>query len=149
MQQKTQPKVHPNQDFQWGMHPQKNPDTHCKIIFVSLGIQSRTNIKKVISKFTNQFLSKFSKLSTVKKIVLIMFVLFGVFWYWATKTFYYYIIHTLGIPQLSSISGFSVDTIDWLFITLPFYIKIVTIVIIFPIIAIIIIRKKRTKKSTP
>jgi len=106
-------------------------------------------MKKVISKFTNQFLSKFSKLSTVKKIVLIMFVLFGVFWYWATKTFYYYIIHTLGIPQLSSISGFSVDTIDWLLITLPFYIKIVPIVIFLPIIVIIIIRKQRTKKSTP
>ena len=105
-------------------------------------------MKKVISRFTNQFLSKFSKLSTFKKIVLILFVLFGVFWYWATKTFYYYIIHTLGIPQLSSISGFSVDTIDWLLITLPFYIKIVPIVIFLPIIVIIIIKKQRTK-TTP
>ena len=34
-----QPKVHPHQDFQGGRDEYKNPNIHCKIIFVSLGIQ--------------------------------------------------------------------------------------------------------------
>ena len=102
---------------------------------------------KLLSKFKNQFLSKFKKLSTLKKIVLIMFVLFGLFWYWATKTFYYYIIHTLGIPQLSSISGVSADTIDWILFRLPFYFKIIGAIISIPIILIIIFNKRRKKSS--
>ena len=103
---------------------------------------------KLLSKFKNQFLSKFKKLSPLKKIVLIMFVLFGLFWYWATKTFYYYIIHTLGIPQLSSISGVSADTIDWILFRLPFYFKIIGAIISIPIILIIILNKRRKKNST-
>ena len=103
---------------------------------------------KLLSKFKNQFLSKFKKLSPIKKIALIMFVLFGLFWYWATKTFYNYIIHTLGIPQLSSISGVSADTIDWILFRLPFYFKIICVIIFLPIILIIILNKRRKKNST-
>ena len=105
-------------------------------------------MKKLISKFKNQFLSKFKQLSPIKKIALIMFVLFGLFWYWATHTFYYYIINTLGIPQLSSISGVSVDTLDWILFRLPFYFKIIGAIISIPIILIIILNKRRKKNST-
>ena len=105
-------------------------------------------MKKLLYKFKNQFLSKFKQLSPLKKIALIMFVLFGLFWYWATHTFYYYIIHTLGIPQLSSISGVSVDTIDWMLFRLPFYFKIICVIIFLPIILIIILKKRR-KETQP
>ena len=105
-------------------------------------------MKKLISKFKNQFLSKFKQLSPIKKIALIMFVLFGLFWYWATHTFYYYIINTLGIPQLSSISGVSEDTLDWILFRLPFYFKIIGAIISIPIILIIILNKRRKKNST-
>ena len=105
-------------------------------------------MKKLLSKFKNQFLSKFKQLSPIKKIVLIMFVLFGLFWYWATTTFYYYIIHTLGIPKLSSISGVSVDTLDLILFRLPFYFKIVCVIIFLPIILIIILNKRRKKTQT-
>ena len=112
-----------------------------------MGVIIKT-MMKLLSKFKNQFLSKFKKLSPIKKIALIMFVLFGLFWYWATKTFYYYIIHTLGIPQLSSISGVSADTIDWILFRLPFYFKIICLLIFLPIILIIILKKRKKKIST-
>ena len=105
-------------------------------------------MKKLISKFKNQFLSKFKQLSPIKKIALIMFVLFGLFWYWGTHTFYYYIINTLGIPQLSSISGVSVDTIDWILFRLPFYFKIICLIIFLPIILILILKKRKKKNAT-
>ena len=95
-----------------------------------------------------KLLSKFKQLSPIKKIALIMFVLFGLFWYWATQTFYYYIIHTLGIPQLSSISGISVDTIDWILFRLPFYFKIIWLIIFLPIILIIFLNKRKKKILT-
>ena len=104
-------------------------------------------MKKLLSKFITQFFSKFKKLSVLKKVVLIMFILFGLFWYWATKTFYYYIIHTLGIPQLSTISGVSVDTLDWILFRLPFYFKTIGAIISIPIIIIIILNKRRKKNS--
>ena len=94
-----------------------------------------------------KLLSKFKNLSTIKKIALIIFVLFGLFWYWATNAFYYYIIHTLGIPQLSSFTGISVGTIDWILYRFPIYFKIISIIIFFPIILLIIFKKKR-KNST-
>ena len=100
---------------------------------------------KLLSKFKNQFLSKFKKLSPIKKIALIMFVLFGLFWYWATHTFYNYIIHTLGIPQLSAISGVSVDTLEWILFRIPFYFKIICLILFIPIILIIILKKRRKK----
>ena len=103
---------------------------------------------KLLSKFKNQFLSKFKKLSPIKKTALIMFVLFGLFWYWATKTFYYYIIQTIGIPQLSSILGVSEYTIDWILFRFPFYFKIICLIIFLPIILIIILKKRKKKKST-
>ena len=103
---------------------------------------------KLLSKFKNQFLSKFKKLSPIKKIALIMFVLFGLFWYWATKTFYYYIIQTIGIPQLSSISGISVDTLEWILFRIPFYFKIICFITFLPIILIIILKKRRKKNPT-
>ena len=103
---------------------------------------------KLLSKFKNQFLTKFKKLSPIKKIALIMFVLIGLLWYWATKTFYYYIMHTLGIPQLSVISGVSEDTIDWILFRLPFYFKIICLIIFLPIILIIILKKRRKKTRT-
>ena len=102
---------------------------------------------KLLSKFKNQFLSKFKKLSPIKKIALIMFVLFGLFWYWATKTFYYYIIQTIGIPQLSSILGVSEYTIDWILFRFPFYFKIICLIIFLPIILIIILKKKNSTKE--
>ena len=111
-----------------------------------LGVIFKT-MMKLLSKFKNQFLSKFKKLSPIKKIALIMFVLFGLFWYWATKTFYYYIIQTIGIPQLSSISGVSEYTIDWILFRFPFYFKIICLIIFLPIILIIILKKKK-KNST-
>ena len=95
-----------------------------------------------------KLLSKFNKLSSLKKIALLMFILFGLFWYWATRTFYYYIIHTLGLPKLSAILGVSIDTIDWLLFRLPFYFKIICSIIFLPIISIIIIKKKRNKITT-
>ena len=100
-------------------------------------------MKKLLSKFKNQFIDKFNKLSLIKKIVLIMFVLFGLFWYWLTNTLYYYIIHTLGIPQLSSISGVSIGTIDWILFRLPIYFTIISFIIFFPIILIIYLNKKK------
>ena len=102
-------------------------------------------MKKLLYKFKNQFLVKFIQLSPLKKTVLIMFVLFILFWYWGTHTFYSYIIHTLGIPKLSSISGVSVDTIDWILFRLPFYFKVISVIIFLPIILIIIFKKRRKK----
>lgn len=99
----------------------------------------------LLSKFKNQFLTKFKQLSPIKKIALISFILFGLFWYWATKTMYYYIIHSLGIPQLSSIIGIPIDTLNWIFFTLPFYFKLFSIIIFAPIILILIILKKKKK----
>ena len=95
----------------------------------------------------NKLLSKFKKLSPIKKIVLIMFILFGLFWYLATKTLYYYIIHTLGIPQLSSILGVSVDTMDWILFRIPFYFKIICLIIFLPIILIIFLNKRKKKRK--
>ena len=93
--------------------------------------------------------SKFKNLSTIKKMALIMFVLFVVlfslFWYWVTNMFYYYLIQTIGIPQLSSILGISVDTIDWILYILPLYFKVISILIFLPIILFIIFKKKRKK----
>jgi len=85
-------------------------------------------MKQMLLKFKNKFLSKFSKLSTPKKIVLILFISFGLFWYWLTNQFYYYIINILGVPQLSSLLGVSVNTINWILFRLPFYFKIVSII---------------------
>ena len=102
---------------------------------------------KLLSKFKNQFLSKFKKLSPIKKIALIMIVLFGLFWYWVTKTFYYYIIHTIGIPQLSSLTGVSEYSIDWMLFRLPFYLKIICLIIFFPIILIIFLNKRKKKRK--
>ena len=104
-------------------------------------------MKKKLSKFINQFIDKFNKLSLIKKIVLIMFVLFGLFMYWLTNTLYYYIIHTLGIPQLSSISGVSIGTIDWILFRLPIYFTIISFIIFFPIILIIYFKKKKNKSN--
>ena len=105
---------------------------------------------KLLSKFKNQFLSKFKQLSRLKKIVLIMFLLFPLFWYWATNSFYYYILNIIGVPQLSSLTGLSIDTINWILFTLPFYFKIIFI-IAFSLLIILIIwkKKKRTKWRTP
>ena len=97
----------------------------------------------LLSKFKNQFSTKFKQLSPLKKIALISFILFGLFWYWANKTIYYYIIHTLGIPQLSSIIGISTDTLNWIFFILPFYFKLISMIIFLPIILFIIIKKKK------
>jgi hypothetical protein len=102
---------------------------------------------KLLSKFKNQFLSKFKQLSPLKKIALILFGLFGLFWYWATKTIYYYIIHTLGIPQLSSITGIPMYTLDWILFKLPFYFKLIPIIIFLPIILLIIFKKKKSNKN--
>ena len=93
-----------------------------------------------------KLLSMFNNLSVIKKMALIMFVLFSLFWYWATNAFYYYLIHTIGIPQLSSISGFSIGTLDWILYKLPFYFKVVTIIIFIPIVLIIIFKKKKKKQ---
>ena len=100
-------------------------------------------MKKKLSKFINQFIDKFNKLSLIKKIVLIMVILFGLFWYWLTNILYYYIIHTLGIPQLSSITGISIYTIDWVLFRLPIYFTIISFIIFFPIILIIYFNKKK------
>ena len=102
---------------------------------------------KLLSKFKNQFLSKFKKLSPIKKIALIMVVLFGLFWYWATKTFYYYIIHTIGIPQLSSLTGVSEYSIDWILYRLPFYCKLIGLIIALPIILIIFLNKRKKQRT--
>ena len=56
-----------------------------------------------------------------------MFLLFPLFWYWATNSFYYYILNIIGVPQLSSLTGISIDTINWILFTLPFYFKIIFI----------------------
>jgi len=94
-----------------------------------------------------KLLSKIKNLSTMKKVALIILILFGLFWYWATNAFYYYLIYTIGIPQLSSISGFSIDTLDWILFKLPFYFKIVSILIFLPIVLIIIFNKKKKRQS--
>ena len=94
-----------------------------------------------------KFLSNFNNLSIIKKMALIMFVLFSLFLYWATNAFYYYLIHTIGIPQLSIILGFTMGTLDWILYKLPFYFKVVSIIIFLPIVIIIIIMKKKKKKQ--
>ena len=104
-------------------------------------------MKKLLSRFINQFIDKFNKLSLIKKIVLIMFVLFGLFMYWLTNTLYYYIIHTLGIPQLSSISGVSIGTIGSILFRLPIYFTIISFIIFFPIILIIYFNKKKNESN--
>ena len=96
-------------------------------------------MKKIISKFKN--------LSTLKKIVLIFVILFSITFYWATHALYNYLIYTLGIPQIVSISGFSADTIEWALFKLPFYFKVISIIIFLPILLIIFL-KKRKKEST-
>jgi len=60
-------------------------------------------ILKLLSKFKNQFLSKFTQLSPLKKVVLIIFLLTPLIWYWGTNLFYYYILNIIGIPQLSAL----------------------------------------------
>tara|TARA_Y100000590_G_scaffold438177_1_gene560667 strand:- start:3169 stop:3459 length:291 start_codon:yes stop_codon:yes gene_type:complete len=95
-------------------------------------------VKKIISKFKN--------LSNIKKFVLILVILFSIAWYWLTRTLYYYLIHTLGIPQIASIFGFSIDTIEWVIIKLPFYFQFIPAIIILPIFLIIFLKKKRKKK---
>ena len=106
---------------------------------------------KLLSKFKNQFLSKFNQLSPLKKIVLIMFLLIPLIWYWGTNSFYYYILNTIGVPQLSALTGLSIDTISWILFTLPFYFKIISIIVFSLFIILIIWKKnKRTKlKSNP
>ena len=102
---------------------------------------------KLLSKIKNQFIDKFNKLSLIKKIVLIMVVLFALFCYWLTNTLYYYIIHTLGIPQLSSITGISIDTIDWVLFRLPIYFTIISFIIFSPIILINYFNKKKNDSN--
>ena len=77
--------------------------------------------------------------------ILLIVIIFAIVYNWIVNLFYYYLIETLGVPYISSISGLTADTIDWLLITLPFYLKIIPIVIFLPIVSIIIIKKKRAK----
>ena len=95
--------------------------------------------------------TKFKELSILKKFLLLLFISFVITvliaYNWIINSIYHYLVETLGIPYLSSISGLPIDTIDWLLITLPFYLKIIPIFIFLPIVVIIIIKKKRTKSS--
>ena len=77
--------------------------------------------------------------------IVLIVIIFAIVYNWIVNLFYYYLIETLGVPYISSISGLTTDTIDWLLITLPFYLKIIPIVIFLPIVSIIIIKKKRAK----
>ena len=74
--------------------------------------------------------------------IVLIVIIFTIVYNWIVNWFYYYLIETLGVPYISSISGLTADTIDWLLITLPFYLKIIPIVIFLPIVSIIIIKKK-------
>jgi len=126
-------------------HPHTHNHHNLICYFSCFGIYEKKYMKKLFSKFKN--------LSTIKKMALIVFVLFvilfSLFWYWVTNTFYYYLIHTIGIPQLSSISGISVDTIDWIIYKFPLYFKVISILIFLPIILLIIFKKKRKKNNKP
>jgi len=77
--------------------------------------------------------------------IVLIVIIFAIVYNWIVNLFYYYLIETLGVPYISSISGLTADTIDWLLITLPFYLKIIPIVIFLPIVSIIIFKKKRAK----
>ena len=72
-------------------------------------------------------------------------IIFAIVYNWIVNLFYYYLIETLGVPYISSISGLTAYTIYWLLITLPFYLKIIPTAIFLPIVPIIIIKKKRAK----
>ncbi len=98
--------------------------------------------------------NKFKEFSSFKKILLLIVILFAiiaiiieVLYYLVIKNSYHYVVQTLGIPYLSSITGLSAYTIDWILFSLPFYFIIICLVIFLPIIIIIII-KKRKKTDT-
>ena len=99
--------------------------------------------------------NKFKELSTLKKFLLLIVILIAVIaivievvYYWIIKNIYHYLVQTLGIPYLSSITGISADTIDWILFSLPFYFIIICLIIFLPIIIIIIFKKKK-KKNPP
>ena len=86
--------------------------------------------------------SKIKKLSTIKKIALVIIVLFSLSIYGLANSIYYHMIHTIGISKFSSITGISIDTTDWIFFQLPFFFKVGSILILVPIIFLFIIKKK-------
>ena len=90
-----------------------------------------------------------SKISAKKMILLLIVVVIiipiTIIYNWSINWIFYYLIDTLGIPYISSISGLSIDTIEWMIITLPFYLKILPIIIFIPIGIIIFIKKKWKK----
>ena len=49
-------------------------------------------------------------------------------------------------PQIASIFGSSVETVEWVIIKLPFYFQVIPAIIILPIFLIIFFKKKRKKK---
>jgi len=98
--------------------------------------------------------NKFKELSTLKKFLLLIVILIAVIaivievlYYLIIKYVYHYLVQTLGIPYLSSITEISADTIDWILFSLPFYFIIICLIIFLPIIFIII--RKNRKKKTP
>jgi len=64
------------------MHPIKNPDTHSKIIFVSLGIQSRSNQIDRIKEFAMDGLTVFLMYTGV---CIGIFFILRTFWLWYWK----------------------------------------------------------------
>ena len=94
--------------------------------------------------------NKFKGLSTLKKILLLIVILIAVIaivievlYYLLIKNIYHYLVQTLGIPYLSSITGISADTIDWILFSLPFYFIIICLIIVLPIIFIIILKNRK------
>ena len=70
-----------------------------------------------------------------KKIILLLVIIIipiTIIYNWFINWFFYYLIDTLGIPYISSLSGISIDWIEWIMISLPFYIKIFPIIVIIP-----------------
>ena len=105
----------------------------------------------LLSKFINQFFSKFRKLSLLKKIVLIIVLLFPIL-LWRVKNYlYHYILNIIGIPQISSITGLSTESINWILFTLISYIKIIFGVAfgLFILLAIWKKKKRAKLKSNP
>ena len=110
-----------------------------------LGVKIRSILKSLL-KLIKQLSFKFKKLSTLKKLVLLIIIMFSLLWYWFTKYLYHYFINTIGVPQLSNLTGISSDKINFILFSLPFYIK--SMFAILGLLVIILILWKKNKFLT-
>ena len=105
------------------------------------------NILKSLLKLINQLTFKFKRLSVLKKLVLLIIIMFSLFWYWLTKYLYHYFIDKIGVPQLSNLTGISTHKINFILFTLPFYIKLIFSILGLLVIILILWKKSLTNNT--